>query len=114
MSEEKKPCPFCSSTSLCFDEDDAERRIALCRKCGASAGWRNRRKDALTAWNARPIEDTLRARVAELETACQCALNRFIAIKCEQGRPVDSAIVIRMLTDALGRDTGAGRGESGQ
>jgi hypothetical protein len=61
MSEELKPCPFCGRTP---NPDWTDESYIECtnRKCslygyGMSTG----------DWNTRPIEDELRARIAELE-----------------------------------------------
>jgi hypothetical protein len=58
---EIKPCPFCKhfagfSVILPYEEDPG--RVA-CMFCGAETPF--------DIWNARPIEDALQARIAELE-----------------------------------------------
>lgn len=54
MSEELKPCPFCAGTRI--DDNDAG-----CVTCGAFA-------DSIEAWNTRPIEDALNAKIDTLLT----------------------------------------------
>ena len=50
-----KPCPFCGGEAeLCYSEVDT-----FCRKCNVI--------QETEMWNTRPIEDELRARIAELE-----------------------------------------------
>ena len=52
---ELKPCPFCGGEAeLCYSEVDT-----FCRKCNVM--------QETELWNTRPIEDELRARIAELE-----------------------------------------------
>ncbi len=64
MTDELKPCPFCGKipdkcrVSIPFDVMHSAAKIAQCQ-CGA---WLN-----ISRWNARPIEDALNARIAELE-----------------------------------------------
>lgn len=49
------PCPFCGGEAeLCYSEVDT-----FCRKCNVI--------QETEMWNTRPIEDELRARIAELE-----------------------------------------------
>lgn len=49
---ELKPCPFCGSRNLKLRTEDW-----ICRNCGATSYW---------AYNTRPIEDELEARIAQL------------------------------------------------
>ena len=71
---ELKPCPFCGSEVQ--DDERGEKYpkkspmggwIIHCECCGASLSqFRKSGKDEIS-WNTRPIEDALRARIAELE-----------------------------------------------
>ena len=68
MSEELRPCLFCG------EDDDITANLrdgwfyVSCNKCGALTHMFYRRKsEAIKAWNTRPIEDALNARIAELE-----------------------------------------------
>ena len=55
MNEKLKQCPFCGGEAeLCYSEVDT-----FCRKCNVI--------QETEMWNTRPIEDELRARIAELE-----------------------------------------------
>jgi len=63
--DELKACPFCgsSNTTLDYYEISGPQElgtIVVCNDCGASA-------KSIVDWNTRPIEDALRARIAELE-----------------------------------------------
>jgi len=63
--DELKACPFCgsSNTTLDYYEISCPQElgtIVICNDCGASA-------KSIVDWNARPIEDALNARIAELE-----------------------------------------------
>ena len=67
MSEELKPCPFCGKTQHETDGTDMFNWISC--KCDVVGPGGYHTEDAIRAWNTRPIEDTLRARIAELEGA---------------------------------------------
>jgi len=54
---ELKPCPFCGGTKICTEKGI---NLNYCDSCSAEAN--------IEHWNTRPIEDELRARIAELET----------------------------------------------
>ena len=77
MSEALKPCPFCEKTASvinCPEEWNEGAVVVACDSCGGSAPVVFGVKDdpnphARALWNTRPIEDALRARIAELETA---------------------------------------------
>ena len=58
MSEGLRPCPFCGAMPM--GEDDRY----MCSTLGCVM-----QEDTISAkdWNTRPIEDALRARIAELE-----------------------------------------------
>ena len=53
---ELKPCPFCGGTNICTEKGI---NLNYCDSCSAEAN--------IEHWNTRPIEDALRARIAELE-----------------------------------------------
>lgn len=61
MSEELRPCPFCGSEDLVY------LPIVWCKKCDAQVKIADNLEDTIKLWNTRPIEDALRARIAELE-----------------------------------------------
>ncbi len=73
MSEELRPCPFCGGkaiTATFLDYDDLEympldtiEPEVTCENERCINGWWLSPND----WNTRPIEDALRARIAELE-----------------------------------------------
>jgi len=56
MSEILRPCPFCGSADI---RTEPGINLNYCDKCSAEAN--------IEHWNTRPIEDALRARIAELE-----------------------------------------------
>lgn len=76
---ELKPCPFCGGeaiTTAFFDADDFDYMPIEVNDCDAEVTCKNERcingwwlspKD----WNTRPIEDELRARIAEMEEALE-------------------------------------------
>ncbi len=51
-----KPCPFCGGTKICTEKGI---NLNYCDNCSAESN--------VEHWNTRPIEDALRARIAELE-----------------------------------------------
>lgn len=56
MSEKLKQCPFCGGTKICTEKSI---NLNYCDNCSAESN--------VEHWNTRPIEDELRARIAELE-----------------------------------------------
>ena len=64
MSEELRPCPFCGEPA-----DDRYNRLAKCsNKSCLMNHWVDDEDFFIDDdWNTRPIEDALRARIAELE-----------------------------------------------
>ena len=60
MSEKLKPCPFCGA----MPETDGKLVQCYLMPCDF-----RRFKMPVEAWNTRPIEDDLHARIAELEAA---------------------------------------------
>ena len=59
-----KPCPFCGGTA-----NIAKGRIefwAYCPHCGARTEFYETEREAVDAWNARPIEDAQTAEIARL------------------------------------------------
>ena len=73
MTDELKPCPFCNSAMYAEDATFFRDRtggdlwIVSCPRCEYALPSRVKREDAIAAWNTRPAEDALRARIAELE-----------------------------------------------
>lgn len=51
-----KPCPFCGGAKICTEKSI---NINYCDNCSAESN--------IEHWNTRPIEDELKARIAELE-----------------------------------------------
>lgn len=78
MSNKLKPCPFCGTkphhitadllTRPCFYYECENKTCHAAEK-----GWHDTEQEAIDAWNTRPIEDALQARIAELEKkSMQC------------------------------------------
>ena len=61
---EMKPCPFCGSTDIKLHDEITH--AVWCQECFAEMPSIDI-ESAVELWNTRPIEDELRARIAELE-----------------------------------------------
>jgi len=86
MSEELRPCPFCGGKNVLSTElQDGLPFIAYCQ-CGAENEAEN--------WNTRPIEDALKARIAELEEK-----QRWIPVS--ERLPVDKKHYMTIVMDCL-------------
>lgn len=104
MDDELRPCPFCGHPPKHFGSHAPW--VVACDnpdcQCQANA-------DYVGAWNTRPVEDALRARVAELEAKAAIAVsvpweainsafgNFFGEAWADEGSPVD---VIEKWLDA--------------
>ena len=83
-----KPCPFCGKepnqkgTELgdrpCFYYECDNPKC-----CAAEMGWHDTEQEAIDAWNNRPIEDALQARIEELENAA------IVWHKYPEEKPID-------------------------
>ena len=70
MSEELKPCPFCGSDDIDVTYTYIEGGVdyyAECTDCYCRGAWEPTPEKARAAWNSRPIEDKLQARIEALE-----------------------------------------------
>ncbi len=86
-----KPCPFCGETDppgegVFWEEaESVEGGIVriYCESCGDGSPWRDDTPGghlrALNEWNTRPIEDALRAQMAELQTRFDSLLHQRAA-----------------------------------
>ena len=83
-----KPCPFCGKDP---NQTTAELGDRPCfyyecenPKCHAAEwGWHDTEQEAIDAWNNRPIEDALQARIDELENAA------IVWHKYPEEKPID-------------------------
>ena len=69
MSGILKPCPFCGSEAFYIKimGNYEKPHEIFCSKCDGAITEGRSEKQVVTIWNTRPIEDELRARIAELE-----------------------------------------------
>lgn len=67
MSEELKPCGSCGSVEAEIGIIGGATFWVECSACGACSSSHDDEYDAITAWNTRPIEDKLQARIDALE-----------------------------------------------
>lgn len=67
MSEELRPCPFCSTVPVIEDHshrNDPDYWWLRCKKCGHADAPAGEKADVIKAWNNRPVESALRADLA--------------------------------------------------
>lgn len=67
MSEELKPCGSCGSVEAEIGTIGGVTFWVECSACGACSSSHDDEYDAIAAWNNRPIEDKLQARIDALE-----------------------------------------------
>ena len=67
-----KPC-ICGSHSAKHSVDFGVH-IVIC-ECGMNTGFRSTKEECVNAWNTRPEEERLQARIGELEDAMQRIVN---------------------------------------
>ena len=67
MSEELKPCGSCGSVETEIGIIGGATFWVECSACGACSSSHDDEYDAIAAWNRRPIEDKLQARIDALE-----------------------------------------------
>lgn len=66
MTEKLKSCPFCGWEAKLTDLKQAPESWVECTECGARTRFfSNSEEDAVSAWNARPIEDALQKELDE-------------------------------------------------
>ena len=79
MSEEMKPCPHCGSDDIDVTYtyvDDGLDYYAECTDCYCRGAWEPTAAKARAAWDSRPIEDALQARIDALKASGIEALRR--------------------------------------
>ena len=64
---EPKPCPFCGEMPELFTNPCYYYQCVKSGCEGQEVSWNDTEEEALKSWNARPIEDALRAEIAELK-----------------------------------------------
>jgi len=70
MSEELRPCPFCGSMPVIEKTGDVVCANTDCIVLASAIAYGvGDTPVAFAAWNTRPVEDALRARISELEAA---------------------------------------------
>ena len=67
MSDELKPCGSCGSVEAEIGIIGGVTFWVECSACGACSSSHDDEYDAIAAWNHRPIEDALQARIDALE-----------------------------------------------
>jgi len=77
---ELKPCPFCGSEAGTY-KFILPGEIVWLAYCPNENCHFSHRTASLAAWNARPIEDALNERIAELETERDQAKNELADIR---------------------------------
>ncbi len=86
MSDTLKPCPFCDNGSHkpknSSEVKTVVKNMSYCPWCGTKSAWYGTKKEAIDAWNTRPIESALQKRIAELETGI-AELESFVAMRDE-------------------------------
>ena len=79
MSEELKPCPFCGNEASIKDVvvypncEKAPAYVGCKNHCAGGSGYDL--QDTINRWNNRPLEDALRARIAELGADLEAELD---------------------------------------
>jgi len=99
MTEELKPCPFCGSEDVFTYKDFAYSTFNVqCRACGMGEDFASMER-LLINWNARPIEDALRAERDALK-----AVMRDVITMCDNTvLPAEYPEVIRQTKKFLRR-----------
>jgi Lar family restriction alleviation protein len=60
---ELRPCPLCGSTQIGRANFGIARHTVICKTCEVCTGYMLDDDEATEAWNTRPIEDALRAKL---------------------------------------------------
>lgn len=66
MPDELKPCPYCGKNEITANPYPDIYGCPSCDYCGSRVPY-GILEEQIKLWNSRPIEDTLKARIAELE-----------------------------------------------
>jgi hypothetical protein len=92
MSDELKACPFCGSDDIFNRDNGFGKNLTGCQRCGARVYYKfNSLEDAQIAWNARPIEDSIQARLEIAMEAMTKALLELGIPQAEYPAPVSNA-----------------------
>ena len=89
-----KPCPFCGETNIIIANSPSINgcKGAECKRCGANIGYFSPLSHGLDAWNTRPIEDALQAKIDALEVKAK-ALDLLVEM-------AKASQVVRISADA--------------
>ena len=88
-----KPCPFCGKDPNQATAELGDRPCFYyeCEnpKCGAAEkGWHDTEKEAINAWNTRPIEDALRKEIAQLQADNRSLVEQMNAMALKPNQAV--------------------------
>lgn len=70
MTETLKPCPFCGGKPDLGSYSSSRTWIVVCSKCEAETQVYETKREAVKAWNARPIEDAKTEEIERLKEIC--------------------------------------------
>lgn len=105
---ELKPCPFCGEIPTKIEATRSRPAEVLCANMAANC-IASRASGYIEQWNTRPIEDGLRARVAELEAVLKAAIdhcdcldyNGKALIPCTESNPCAGCYMVAQIRAAL-------------
>ena len=112
MSEELKPCPFCGTPAVVhiteYDRGSETYTIDCSHmNCGGSPGVYDSSEEAVNQWNSRPLEDALRAELAEARAEIERLREATRPIPVSERLPENEApvlVIYRSFVDYLGID----------
>ena len=101
MSEILKPCPFCGSEAFYIKimGNYEKPHEIFCSKCDGAITEGRSEKQVVTNWNARPIEDELRARIDKLT-----AENKGLEDVCEILRKENKRLFSKVFSNAYDKE----------
>ena len=88
---ELKPCPFCGGLAFIYSEDGEYYRV-VCDNCdGAIERNSDNKKEAVKAWNTRPIENKMKRDVVKLKMTNKLLKRKVKRLQEALGVILDSA-----------------------